>query len=247
MYIPLTKILLLLRTKIKIFFKRIPTKIHASNEQERKERIRKIGFIPRWLREYLAFYVSQEDVRRGNADIKPLEFVPVSDGRKLRKEKRPPPPFAPIDFVRRLFRSWAWISEFRIRCCPFEGAEEEEIFDHNSLFLFIFLFPFIGNNLLNLTHIRFLLFLQPSSEGWIERKRERDASRFPRRKTIIDDTILVPFYFSLLFDDIRLLGAIRNWTNKKNLKFELGKELLREYDGIKLIPWAHGSACPCHF
>ena len=47
MYIPLTKILLLLRTKIKIFFKRIPTKIHASNEQERKERIRKIGFIPR--------------------------------------------------------------------------------------------------------------------------------------------------------------------------------------------------------
>lgn len=153
MYIPLTKILLLLRTKIKIFFKRIPTKIHASNEQERKERIRKIGFIPRWLREYLAFYVSQEDVRRGNADIKPLEFVPVSDGRKLRKEKRPPPPFAPIDFVRRLFRSWAWISEFRIRCCPFEGAEEEEIFDHNSLFLFIFLFPFIGNNLLNLTHI----------------------------------------------------------------------------------------------
>lgn len=28
-------------------------------------------------------------------DIKPLEFVPVSDGRKLRKEKRP----APIDFV----------------------------------------------------------------------------------------------------------------------------------------------------
>lgn len=174
MYIPLTKILLLLRTKIKIFFKHIPTKIHASNEQERKERIRKIGFIPRWLREYLAFYVSQEDVRRGNADIKPLEFVPVSDGRKLRKEKRPPPPFAPIDFVRRLFRSWAWISEFRIRCCPFEGAEEEEIFDHNSLFLFIFLFPFIGNNLLNLTHIRFLLFLQPSSEGWIERERERE-------------------------------------------------------------------------
>lgn len=47
MYIPLTKILLLLRTKIKIFFKRIPTKIYASNEQERKERIRKIGFIPR--------------------------------------------------------------------------------------------------------------------------------------------------------------------------------------------------------
>lgn len=93
----------------------------------KKERIRKIGFIRTWLREdILPFHVSQEDVRRGNADIKPLEFVPVSDGRKLRKEKRPPPPPAPIDFVRRLFRSDHWISN------PMLLERRGRIFDHNS-------------------------------------------------------------------------------------------------------------------
>lgn len=134
-----------------------------------------------------ALYVSQEDVRRGNVDIKPLEFVPVSDGRKLRKEKRPlpsSPPSAPIDFVRRLFRSWAWISEFRIRCCSSEGAEEGEIFDHNSStkgrknsFLLFFSFPIHryrkrslggkhgGNNSIR-SYVRFLSFPAFFPESW---------------------------------------------------------------------------------
>lgn len=160
-----------------------------------------------------ALYVSQEDVRRGNVDIKPLEFVPVSDGRKLRKEKRPlpsSPPSAPIDFVRRLFRSWAWISEFRIRCCSSEGAEEGEIFDHNSstkgrknsfLLFFLFLFTDIGNDhLVESTEETILSDLmydsyhfQPSfPESWASiSSKKRDNFR----------VFQISFYIFVLFDD----------------------------------------------
>lgn len=162
----------------------------------KKERIRKIGFIRTWLREdILPFHVSQEDVRRGSADIKPLEFVPVSDGRKLRKEKRPPPPPAPIDFVRRLFRSDHWISN------PMLLERRGRIFDHNSSTKRrnnSFFFLFIGNNQLVesreetiLTCTRFSLF--PAFLTKLNWERKRDASRFPRRKII---QFSVSFYFS---------------------------------------------------
>lgn len=172
-----------------------------------------------------ALYVSQGDVRRGNVDIKPLEFVPVSDGRKLRKEKRPlpsSPPSAPIDFVRRLFRSWAWISEFRIRCCSSEGAEEGEIFDHNSstkgrknsfLLFFLFLFTDIGNDhLVESTEETILSDLMYDSYHFQPSFRKVEH-RFPRRNVIIF------VFFSNIFLYFRVvrrlvLGTIRNWIEK---------------------------------
>lgn len=174
----------------------------------KKERIRKIGFIRTWLREdILPFHVSQEDVRRGSADIKPLEFVPVSDGRKLRKEKRPPPPPAPIDFVRRLFRSDHWISN------PMLLERRGRIFDHNSSTKRrnnSFFFLFIGNNQLVesreetiLTCTRFSLF--PAFLTKLNWEKKRCISISSKK----DNTIFCVFLFFSLLDDVGLFGTIR--------------------------------------
>lgn len=176
----------------------------------KKERIRKIGFIRTWLREdILPFHVSQEDVRRGSADIKPLEFVPVSDGRKLRKEKRPPPPPAPIDFVRRLFRSDHWISN------PMLLERRGRIFDHNSSTKRrnnSFFFLFIGNNQLvesreeTISSYLYTILIISSLPHKVELKERKRCISISSKK---DNTIFCVFLFFSLLDDVGLFGTIR--------------------------------------
>lgn len=61
-----------------------------------------------------------EDTPSRERYIKPLQFVLVSDGRKLRKEKRP----APIDFVEDLSISWILNFNRTYRCYWSERKRE---------------------------------------------------------------------------------------------------------------------------